>query len=203
MEEQRTQDWTHWRGELLAAIQRRDHAVMRRHYDELFPKVYRYVLCRLGGDHSAAEEVAGDALYHAFRDLERYDAQHPPTVWVLGIARYRLIDHFRKQGRKPVVELLFSEFDEAMTRKLFDLESEEIPDQSIERGELARVVEVVLSQLPSDYEQILRLRYLEEQPVKALAERLRTTPKAAEARLYRARNAFRSAFQIAGKSLCF
>ena len=60
--------------------------------------------------------------------------------------------------RKPVVELVFSQFDEQFTRQLFNLEAQELPDTEMERSELAVVVELILSQLPREYERVLRLK---------------------------------------------
>ena len=196
-----TENWPLIREHLLTAVRCGDQAAMRSFYDEHLPGVYRYVLCRMEGNHTETEEVVQDVFFHTFKDLAAYDGKHPIQMWILGIARHRIIDHCRRAGRRPVVELLFSQFDEEFSRRLFDLESEELPDSEMERSELAIVVELVLSQLPKQYEQVLRLRYLEEKPVKELALELRTTPKAAEALLFRARNTFRDAFKVAGGNL--
>ena len=112
-------------------------------------------------------------------------------------------NRFRKKKRRPVVELVFSRFDEDFTKRLFDLESAELPDQELERSELSEVVELVLSSMPDEYEEVLRLRYMEDRPVKEVATAIESTPKAAESRLYRARMAFRDAFKLASQNLNF
>lgn len=196
-------DWKRMREELLAAAGKGDEAPLRRFYDEHFRGVYRYVLCRTDGDHSVTEEIVEDVFYQAFRDIAQYDARHDPGAWLTGIARHRVLDFYRKEGRRPVVELVFSRFDEEFTKRLFDLESTELPDDELERTEMAKVVELVLSELPEEYEQVLRLRYVEEKPVRDVAAALGASPKAAESRLYRARAAFRDAFRLAGKNLDF
>ncbi|HOX04774.1 MAG TPA: RNA polymerase sigma factor [Planctomycetota bacterium] len=203
MQPAENQNWERLREELLAAVRKGEEAPLRRFHDGHFGEVYRYVLCRLDGNHADAEEVAADVFYQAFRDMAGYDGKTPPAVWLRGIARHRLIDFFRRRGKRPVVELVFSRFDEEFTRKLFDLEAAELPADELERAELARVVELVLSELPGDYEKVLRMHYLEERPVKEMAEVLATTPKAAEARLWRARTAFCEGFRLAGRNLDF
>jgi RNA polymerase sigma-70 factor (ECF subfamily) len=203
MESTETGNWQELRAKIDAAVRRGDDAVLQDFYNEHFDFVYRYVLCRVEYNHTDAEEIVEEIFVQVFRDIGRYDGVQPPCRWMLGIARNRIIDHYRRKGRKPVVELLFSQFDEQFARRLFNLEAQEIPDAELERSELAVVVELILSQLPPDYERVLRLRYLEEKPVKDLAAALKTTPKAAEALLYRARNTFRDAFRIAEKNLSF
>ncbi len=193
--------WGRLKAELAAA--KGDEAPMRRFYDDHFEGVYRYVLCRVEGNHTEAEEIVGDVFYQAFRDIDGYDARHAPGAWLSGIARHRVLDFYRKRNRRPVIELVFSRFDEEFTRRLFDIASTELPDEELERTEMAKVVELVLSELPADYEQVLRLRYVEDRKVGEVAEVMGSTPKAAEARLFRARNAFREAFKVAADSINF
>jgi RNA polymerase sigma-70 factor (ECF subfamily) len=203
MQAAESEDWGRLREELLAAVRKGEEAPLRRFHDGHFGEVYRYVLCRVDGNHADAEEVAADVFYQAFRDVAGYDGKTPPDAWLRGIARHRVVDFYRRRGKRPVVELVFSRFDEEFAKRLFDLEAAELPAAEIERAELSRVVELVLSELPRDYERVLRLHYVEERPVKEMAEALATTPKAAEARLWRARAAFCEAFRLAGRNLDF
>jgi RNA polymerase sigma-70 factor, ECF subfamily len=191
------------RAELIAAADTGDDAPLRRFYDQHFAGVYRYVLCRVDGNHPEAEEIVEDVFFQAFRDVKSYDAGHAPKSWLLGIARHRVLDFYRRKNRRPVLELVFSKFDEEFSKRLFDIEKSELPEAELERTEMARVVELVLSELPADYEQVLRLRYLEDRQVKDVADELGSTPKAAEARLYRARNAFREAFKLVAENINF
>jgi len=203
MEQLDTTDFKTLQAELEAGVKNGDDTVLQRFYNEYFDFVYRYVLCRVEYNHADAEELVEEIFFQTFRDIKQYDGVQPPCRWMLGIARNRIIDRYRRKGRKPVVELLFSQFDEQFARRLFNLEAQELPDTEMERSELAVIVELILSQLPKDYERVLRLRYLEDKPVKELAADLNTTPKAAEALLFRARNTFRDAFRIAEKNLAF
>ncbi len=203
MEQLDTTDFKTLRAELEAGVKNGDDTVLQRFYNEYFDFVYRYVLCRVEYNHADAEELVEEIFFQTFRDIKQYDGAQPPCRWMLGIARNRIVDRYRRKGRKPVVELLFSQFDEQFARRLFNLEAQELPDTEMERSELAVIVELILSQLPKDYERVLRLRYLEDKPVKELAADLNTTPKAAEALLFRARNTFRDAFRIAEKNLAF
>jgi len=193
--------WNRLKQDLLSAAGSGAGPALREFYDEHFPGVYRYVLCRVDGSHAEAEEIVQDVFYQAFRDFAQYDASRPPGAWLRGIARHRVLDFYRRTKRRPVLEVAFSRFDEDFARRLFDLETGELPDREIERTELAGMVELVLSDLPNDYETVLRLRYLDEKSVNEIARALNTTPKAAEARLYRARTAFRDGFTLIGRNL--
>src|SRR5690349_3589728 len=125
MEPAEGQDFQALRARLIEALRSGDEAAVQEFYREHFPFVYRYVLCRVEFNHDDAEELAGEIFFQVFRDIAQYDGKQPPARWLLGIARNRIIDHFRRKGRKPVVELLFSQFDEQLTRRLFNLEAQE------------------------------------------------------------------------------
>jgi len=170
-------------------------------YDEHFPAVYRFVLCRTRGDHAEAEEIVGDVFYQAFRDIEGYDAEHPPGPWLLGIARHRTTDALRRKGRRSDLTGSFTPTPEEGDEAFFDLEAADLPESALEREEVARLVEWVLSELPPEYGRILRLRYVDELPVTEGARATSLTPKAAEAKLFRARNGFRDAFRRAARGL--
>jgi RNA polymerase sigma-70 factor (ECF subfamily) len=194
-------DWSRLRDELAAAAKKGEEAPLRRFYDGHFAMVYRYVLCRVDGNHADAEEVVADVFYQAFRDISGYDGRRAPEGWLLGIARHRVLDFYRRTGRRPVMELAFSKFDEEFAKRLLDIEQGELPEEELARSELARVVELVLSELPAGYEQVLRLRYVDDRRVEEVAAALGTTAKAAEARLFRARDAFRDAFRLAAENI--
>ena len=193
--------WQRLREDLLSAVRGRREAELRRFHDEYFPWVYGYVLSRLGGDHATAEEVASDVFFQAFRDVESYDGLHPAGVWLHGIARHRVLDVLRKKGRRTDLAGEAGPISEAALAALPDLEAREWPDALLERKELAQHVTWVLAGLPQEYQAVLRLHYMDGKTVKELAEMLGITAKAAEARLFRARYAFRDAFRPIARAL--
>ena len=90
-----------------------------------------------------------------------------------------------------------------MANRIFDLESAELSDAALDKEELGILVELALTDLPTPYEQVLRLKYLDNQAVKDIATRLKDTPKAIEARLHRARLAFRDAFKLLQSNMSY
>ena len=199
--EMQIEEWKKLRRELIAAVRNAMDEPLRRFYDEHFPAVYRFVLCRTGGDHAQTEEIVGEVFYQAFRDIERYDGEHPPNSWLRGIARHRTIDALRQSGRHSAMTPSFSSLAAEHGEAFFDLSTGEFPDKEAERRELAELVEWTLSALSPDYERLLRMRYVDDLPVKKIADALSLTEKAAESRLFRARNEFRDAFKRSARGL--
>lgn len=60
---------------------------------------------RLGGLEADAEDLVQDALIAIHAKRSTYDSDLAFTAWVYAIARYKLVDHFRRQGRRVVVPL--------------------------------------------------------------------------------------------------
>ena len=186
--------WQELREELSAALRHEDEAVLQHFYQEHVATVYRFVLCRLDQDHAEAEDVVSQVFYQAFRDFERYDGLHAPGAWLQGIARHRIQDALRRKGRRDALNRVVQEVSGLEIAEP-NLESTSAPEFALEKEETQRAVEWVLSALPPEYEQILRLHYVEDLPVKEISEKLGLTFKTAEARLLRSREAFRSAYR--------
>lgn len=71
---------------------------LRRAYDELGTIVHTYCVRVVGRD--AAADCVQDTFVSAWRSRHRFDpAKGSLAGWLLGIARYRTIDHLRSQAR--------------------------------------------------------------------------------------------------------
>src|SRR5665213_135376 len=56
-------------------------------------------------DHGAAEDAVQETLIAIHARRATYDPALPFTAWVYGIARYKLIDEYRRLKRRPTVPL--------------------------------------------------------------------------------------------------
>ena len=68
-------------------------------YDQALPQVYGYVLPRCGSV-AAAEDVTADTFVAAVVALEQRAAPAPTVAWLIGIARHKLVDHWRRSERE-------------------------------------------------------------------------------------------------------
>src|SRR5687767_5970482 len=76
-----------------------DEAAFRTWYDRSLPTVYRYLFHRCGRNPEVAEELTQQAFVEAVRGRRRFRGDADATTWVIGIARHRLVDHFRRSER--------------------------------------------------------------------------------------------------------
>ena len=92
------------RGLMLAALNGDQRA-----YSTLFSELSRhlrgYYSRRLGPAADEAEDLVQETLIAMHRRRDSYDPTQPLTAWVYAIARYRLIDHYRRRKVRNHVPL--------------------------------------------------------------------------------------------------
>jgi RNA polymerase sigma-70 factor, ECF subfamily len=148
-------------------------------YDRALPQVFGYLRVRAGSE-TVAEDLTAETFLAAVQAIERDAVANLTVAWLVGVARHKLVDHWRRQARE--------------TRNLRLLpEADSEPDGVDERFERARTREV-LAELGPHHRAALTLRYLDGLSVPEVAVHLDRTVHATEALLVRARNAFRVAY---------
>ncbi len=149
-------------------------------YDVALPRVYGYLLARCGRA-GLAEELTAETFLAAVDAVRRPD---PPTLsvpWIVGVARHKLVDHWRREAR-----------DDRRLRALVDDTPPPEDPWDLEL-DLVRARDT-LSRLGPHHRAALTLRYVDDLPVPRVAELLDRTVHATEALLVRARTAFRRAY---------
>ncbi|MGI8614209.1 MAG: RNA polymerase sigma factor [Nocardioidaceae bacterium] len=149
-------------------------------YDEALPHVYGYLLSRCT-NRTLAEDLTADTFLAAVDAVRRVQ---PPTLsraWLIGVARHKLADHWRRQAR------------ESARLKAVTTSGEETEDSWDQQ--LDRIVALdTLSRLAPQHRLVLTLRYVDDLPVPRVAELVGRSVHATEALLVRARRAFRRAY---------
>jgi RNA polymerase sigma-70 factor (ECF subfamily) len=178
-----------------------DERAFDEFFDRHFPALYRFARTRLGGDETAAEDVAQASLCKAIGKLETYRGEATLFTWLCTFCRHEISAWYREKGRAaPRIDLVEEIPEVRAALESLPSSFAERPDDVLARKELGRLVQVALDALPSHYGDALEWKYLEEAPVVEIAARLGVSPKAAESLLTRARDAFREAFSAAVRS---
>jgi RNA polymerase sigma-70 factor (ECF subfamily) len=182
-----------------------DEAAFRAFFADYFPRLFRFVLRRVDQDQEVARDVAQSALTRAVAKLHQYRGEASLFTWCCQIARHELADlHARTARERAALGSLVMREDEPEVRASLEsipADSEAEPDAVRQREELAAIVHAALDYLPPRYARVLELKYLEDLPVEAIAERLGVTAIAVQSLLARARLAFRDACSALGDSL--
>lgn len=155
-------------------------------YDRSLPQVYGYLRARCGSD-AVAEDVTSETYLAAVAAIEAGTLREPTTAWLIGVARHKLVDHWRRQGR-----------EERRLRAVAEVAP--TADDPWDARLDAAHARAVLDGLGPHHRSALVLRYLDGLSVPEVADVLDRTVHATEALLVRARRAFRSAYEAAEPS---
>jgi RNA polymerase sigma-70 factor (ECF subfamily) len=150
-------------------------------FDEHYDAVHRYCLAR-SGSKSLAEDISGETFAEAARWYAQESVDPVSIGWLVTVARRRLLDHWRSEGRRR----------RRMQRFRIGAELERLNDDVPETDD--DVFEALRS-LPTRQRAALTLRYLDDNSVSEVAEALECTYQAAESLLARARRSFVKAWE--------
>lgn len=150
---------------------------------EILSRLENYILKKVK-NRDDAEEIFQDVLVDVVDSLPLFRGKSSFFTWLCGIANHEIADFFR---RKRLKTFLFSHFP-----FLENLATEALtPDEQFEKEELRKEVRKVLKALIEGYKEVLRLKYIEGLSMQEIAKKAKTTIKAVESKLTRAREAFR------------
>ena len=153
-------------------------------YDESLPEVFGYLLARCR-DRMIAEDLTSDTYMAAVDSIRRDQVHSVTTAWLVGIARHKLVDHWRRVERE----------DRRLIAVASDPELSSSEDDPWDGQLDVLLARDVLASLGAHHRAALTLRYVDDLPVAAVAETIGRTEQATEALLVRARQAFRSAYE--------
>lgn len=180
--------------ELARRLAAGDEAALEAFYRRYVDRIYGFAYTRLCGDRPAAEEVTQETFLAVLRTVGSYCGEAPLFAWLCTIARHKIADHYRRARRR----------DESQQHQVVE-EPGSAPDELearlLEEERRQRVL-AALSRLPPHYRQALALKYLDGEPVRAIAAELELSPKATESLLSRAREALRLAYLQSEEGVC-
>jgi len=155
-------------------------AVLLDLYDRALPEVYGYLLPRCGSV-ATAEDVTSETFLAAVDAVQRGTVPHLSVPWLIGVARHKLVDHWRRTAREERRVLRVASEPGTGVEDPWDVEVD------------ATVAREVLAGLGAHHRSALTLRYLDGLSVPEVARHLDRTVHATEALLIRAKAAFRRA----------
>ena len=149
-------------------------------FDRALPQVYDYVLYRCRNK-AVAEDLTSETFLAAVRDVGRSTPEAISVAWLIGIARHKLIDHWRRQEREerrlsmvgvaPEIDTTLDEVEPGRGMAVLDgmnamqsaaltlrhVDGLSVPDVAAALGRSIPATETLLSRGRSTF----RIRYLE------------------------------------------
>lgn len=180
--------------DLVAGTASGDHrafeALMRRHNSRLF-RTARAIL----KNDAEAEDAVQDAYLDAYRHIASFRGDSQVSTWLVRIVVNHALMRLRKQKRENVVVPFEGNESRDANDVLGDLPDEkaESPTTTAVRGEIRRLLERRIDELPVAFRTVFILREVEEMSVEETAVALGIPPATVRTRLFRARALLRQA----------
>ena len=152
-------------------------------------------------DRDDAEDAVQSAYLHAFGAIDRFEARSSLSTWLVRITINEALGRKRAAGRRR------AQLDAASVTMLDDYREKLMrgsmtgsPDGDYARGQLRRVMERAIGDLPSSFRLVFVLREIEGLSVEETAEALGLVPATVKTRHHRARRRLQEALAPEVKS---
>jgi RNA polymerase sigma-70 factor, ECF subfamily len=171
--------------EVVTAILTNDRKAAARFVAAHVDAVYAYARHRLTPRADLVDDLVQEVFLAALNGLAAFRGQSSLRTWLIGIARHKIEDIYRRQLRTPegLDDVDSVAADECRTAATLD---EQI-DTARQRAKTRRV----LAALPERYAMVLLWRYWEQRSTREIAAAIATTEKSVERLLARARARFK------------
>lgn len=166
----------------LSLLRAGDQRMIEWWYKQFRPILNNYLVAKLPEE--AVADVVQETFISAVKQLPLFQARSSMMTWLLAIARHEVADYYRKKYALKAVQTV------PLLEKILETE---LSDGS----ELARAFDQVFQKLSPKYQRVLLAKYDQKQSVQAIANEWKTTPKAIESLLTRARTSFKHHWAVA------
>jgi RNA polymerase sigma-70 factor, ECF subfamily len=188
-------DATRTEGDLVSLARGRDEAaireLIRRNNQRLF-RVARAVL----HDDAEAEDVVQETYVKAFTRLDGFQGRAQFSTWLTRIALNEAFG--RRRRRRPTGNLEDVETAQTGGAELIPFPGSVPPldpEATASRGEMGRLLEELVDDLPEMFRVVFVLREVEEMSTEEVAAFLEINPGTVKTRLFRARRLLRRAME--------
>lgn len=168
---------------LVAGVLAKDRKATADFVSRCADWIYPFVRRRLVPRAELVEDLMQDIVFAAWQALPNFRGDANLRSWVMGVARHKLEDYYRRKIR--AIEVSEEEEDslDQATTPAFEQQLDSVTQQ--------QNVQRTLAMLPEAYALALIWQYRDEKSVREMAELTGKTEKAMERLLARARESFR------------
>jgi RNA polymerase sigma-70 factor, ECF subfamily len=168
---------------LVASVLAKDRKATADFVDRCADWLYPFLRRRLVPRTDVIEDILQEILLAAWQALPTYRGDSSLQSWILGIARHKIDDYYRKRIREEDISEEEDSAPEPSTTPMLE--------QQLDSAAQQEKVQKTLSSIPEPYALALLARYRDEKSVREMAQVSGKTEKAMERLLARARENFR------------
>jgi len=171
--------------ELVAAILRNDRKAAARFVAAHIDAIYTYARQRLLPRADLVEDTVQEVFLAALGGLRHFQGQSSLRTWLIGIARHKIEDVYRRRLRAP------ESLDDTAQLDRDPPDAAPMVDEQLDTTRAREKARSVIARLPERYGLILLWRYWEQRSTRDIAQAVGVTEKSVERMLARARARFK------------
>lgn len=168
---------------LMTRIAAGDEKAMKQFFDQHADTIYRYVLTRCS-EESIAAEILNEVMLDVWRKPHTYEGRAKISTWLIGIARHKLLDHYRRNKRHDADELDDAMEDDSPTAAC-----------AINAQQHANYLHECLDKLTSNHKEIVHLAFFEDMAYPEIAEIAKLPVGTIKSRIFHAKEKLRQCVQ--------
>ncbi len=162
---------------LIARAQKHEQSAFGELYDMYAQRIYRFISFKVA-TREQAEDILQETFLKAWQALPKLRLEKLYfSAWLYTIARNLVNDHYRTLKRRPTPDDIENFYDLADSDDPLDNVASRLEEEKLRS---------CLNDLPSDYRQVLDLRFLQEFTVEETANIMRKTAIAVRVMQHRA-----------------
>lgn len=154
-------------------------------YKKLALPLTKFIVKHIGGNEETVDEVLSETFVAAWKGWKSFEHKSSYFTWLCRIALNKIADYYRDQVNRNsgIIVPLFGNLNIPNDKSLS-------PEEKISLQELRKSVDNCLNLLPYEKRRLLWLKYWEDLSYTEIAKILNISERAAEGRLYRAKESF-------------
>ena len=158
-------------------------------------KLYAFALSRIGGDSALAEDLVQETLLAGIKGFDKFSHQSTVETWLFSILRRKIVDQYRKQGRRGKefeYEDYFSEHGSIKNLGDWRFEAEQL----LANQEFLNAVKGCVQNLSPPLADAFQASVIDQLDTEEACSLLEISPTNLSVRLHRARLAVRRCLEI-------
>ena len=170
--------------QLVLEVLRKDRKATAEFVNRYADQLYGYIRRRLIPHTDPVDDLVQEVFLAAWENLETFSGEFPLRNWLLGIARHKVQDYYRKRFREVQV------LGEEESAGVEPVDASRV-EEAIQQQQTTKKTREILALLPEAYSIVLLWRYWEKRSLAEIASQTGKTEKAVERLLARARDQFK------------
>lgn len=173
--------------DLIKRIARRDAAAMHTLYVRYRAKAFNYIH-RLVREREDVDDIVSQAFLDVWHAADTFECRSSVSTWLLAIARFKALHHFRRRSRARIDDVEISE-------RIDDSES---PETTIDRMKVNDLLRSCVRKLHPAQRKVVDLVYYQERSVVEASEILGIPCATVKTRMFYARKELATLLESAG-----